>query len=240
VALAGNLFGCTSALLGTLPPETVASSRLDCYFPVPSGPNGAMYKRFVASDGAYEFVLPADWLQDQAVELAQARQQQQRAMGDEFGGELERRKAARGARAGSIPDVAFGPAAQSLGEGLENVSVVRSGPLPPGFTLRGSLGSPKEAADFLLSTAIAPPGSGRTATLLEAAEEQRGAGQPGVYSLEYVLERADGRKVRNFAVVAATRASRELVTLTALAPEAEAQTGKEEALRKIAGSFRLL
>jgi hypothetical protein len=48
--------------------------------------------------------------------------------------------------------------------------VVRS-QLPPSFSLRGNLGAPKEAAQLLLDTAIAPKGSGRTAVLLSAEEE---------------------------------------------------------------------
>ena len=42
--------------------------------------------------------------------------------------------------------------------------------LPSGFSLRGNLGPPEKAARLLLDSAIAPPGSGRTATLLSAEE----------------------------------------------------------------------
>lgn len=66
------------------------------------------------------------------------------------------------------PDVAY--AAPSQGQGLgagsgnvnvrENLSVIRSSVLP-GFTLRTTLGEPREAAERLLSTAIAPVGSGK-------------------------------------------------------------------------------
>jgi hypothetical protein len=48
--------------------------------------------------------------------------------------------------------------------------------------------------------AIAPPGSGRVARLVTAQEEARVDGSP-VFSLEYVLTRADGRRIRNIAVV---------------------------------------
>ena len=44
IALAGNLFGCTSAVLGSIPPDLVASSRLDTYYPV-RGKDGSMTKR---------------------------------------------------------------------------------------------------------------------------------------------------------------------------------------------------
>lgn len=43
---------------------------------------------------------------------------------------------------------------------MENVSLVKSG-LMPGFSLRGTLGEPREAAEKLLSTVIAPPDSGK-------------------------------------------------------------------------------
>lgn len=45
------------------------------------------------------------------------------------------------------------------GDGLENVSVVKS-QVMEGFSLRGTLGGPREAAEKLLSTFIAPPDSG--------------------------------------------------------------------------------
>jgi len=48
--------------------------------------------------------------------------------------------------------------------------------------------------------AIAPPGSGRVARLVTAQEEAQADGSP-VFSLEYVLARADGRRIRNIAVV---------------------------------------
>ena len=47
-------------------------------------------------------------------------------------------------------------------EGRENLSVIRSSVMP-GFSLRGTLGEPAEAAERLLRTAIAPPGSGKYA-----------------------------------------------------------------------------
>lgn len=43
---------------------------------------------------------------------------------------------------------------------MENVSLVKS-ELMPGFSLRKTLGEPKEAAEKLLSTVIAPPDSGK-------------------------------------------------------------------------------
>ena len=52
---------------------------------------------------------------------------------------------------------------------------------------------------------IAPAGSGRSAVLVRASDEVRGARLRSdgglVFTLEYVLTRADGRRVRNLAVV---------------------------------------
>ena len=78
------------------------------------------------------------------------------------------------------------------GTAQENVSVVRS-QLAPGFSLRGTLGAPTEAAERLLSTAIAPPGSGREYELISARAEQRrgaaaGAADSEVYVFEYTIK----------------------------------------------------
>ena len=65
---------------------------------------------------------------------------------------------------------AFGP---PRGDASENVSVVKS-KLPGRLSLR-SLGEPKEAAQRLLDTAIAPEGSGKVASLIDAIGETRGS-----------------------------------------------------------------
>ncbi|CAN0532404.1 unnamed protein product, partial [Ectocarpus sp. 12 AP-2014] len=72
------------------------------------------------------------------------------------------------------------------GDGIENVSVVKS-ELMPGFSLKRTLGDPKEAAEKILSTVIAPPDSGREWELLDAFEDNR---EPGglVYQFEYRIQ----------------------------------------------------
>lgn len=241
VALSGNLFGVTSALLGTLPEETLSSTRLDTYFPARG------FTRWVAPDQAYEFLVPQGWLQDQAVVLARAQQQVMPNTNES----LERQM--RAARQASMPnpkrklagpDVAFGPPERS-GDNTENVSVVRQR-LMAGFSLRRTLGEPQAAAERLLSTAIAPPGSGRTTELLSAGESLRpaprksGVANPEAglcYDLEYILTRQDGRRVHNLALIMAR--GDDLFTLTVLAPESE-WASKEDKLRRVAQSFRLL
>jgi PsbP len=91
------------------------------------------------------------------------------------------------------PLAAYGPPA---GTSQENVSVVKS-VLAAGFSLRGTLGAPQEAAERLLSTAIAPEGSGREWQLLSArAEQRRAAGDSGeqqqeVYRFEYTIHQGE-------------------------------------------------
>ena len=103
--------------------------------------------------------------------------------------------------------------------------------------MRGSLGAPAEAAQRLLDTAIAPEGSGRTAKLLGAREELRGASSLPHYIFEYDLIRADGKEIRNIAVIAAK--GEELFTLTVLAPKADWEK-KRESMSRMAETFRLL
>ena len=68
-----------------------------------------------------------------------------------------------------------------------------------------SSSSPKDAAEYLLQTSIAPVGSGRVGTLLDAIEVQRGKGT--VYQLEYRVERDTSKglgPLRAMSVVAVT------------------------------------
>jgi hypothetical protein len=89
--------------------------------------------RYVADDGTYELLLPADWLMDQSVVLAKAQRFQASTAGPSLGPGLNNQEVlglpgGGGARRnrGVIPDAAFGPAKSSLDSGLASVSVVRS------------------------------------------------------------------------------------------------------------------
>jgi len=118
-------------------------------------------------------------------------------------------KSRRATRPG--PDSAFGPAAS---DGRVNLSVVKSA-LMPGFTLRGTLGSPDNAAAVLLSTAISPPGSGKETKLISAAEDIRN-GMPA-YVFEYTVRK--GSTFYQHAISVIISRNDELITFTAVAPE---------------------
>ncbi|CBN74878.1 conserved unknown protein [Ectocarpus siliculosus] len=223
VALGGNLFGVTSALLGSVAPEASRDLRVDLLFPIGG------FKRFYSPEDGYEFMYPDTWVGDSGLALRRQR-------------DLEDLRAspaavarARQRRSSSAPEVAFGPQG---GDGIENVSVVKS-ELMPGFSLKRTLGDPKEAAEKILSTVIAPPGSGREWELLEAFEDNR---EPGglVYQFEYRVQGQRIRKpMRNVGVVAARGST--LFTVTVLAPEESwgGKGGRGEKFRQMANSFRL-
>jgi hypothetical protein len=125
--------------------------------------------------------------------------------------------------------VAFGP---PRGDSSENVSVVRSR-IPGSFTLRGTLGEPELAAQRLLDTAIAPPGSGKQSRLIKAFGEVRGSSE--VYQFEYVVTLKDGRRLHNACAIFDKDSV--LYTLTVLCPEDD-WDAKSDKLLQVAGSFR--
>eukprot|EP00953_Heterococcus_sp_UTEX-ZZ885_P022344 12369-Heterococcus_DN1.PRE.2 len=183
VALGGNLFGVTSGVLG-LAPEKAGQLKLDIIYPIKG------YKRCVNEGqqryNGFEFVFPQDWLADQAIALAE-QTERLKMLDPPSVAEIQRKQQ----RTTSLrPLAAYGPPA---GTSQENVSVVKS-VLAAGFSLRGTLGAPQEAAERLLSTAIAPEGSGREWQLLSArAEQRRPAGDSGeqqqeVYRFEYTIK----------------------------------------------------
>lgn len=71
----------------------------------------------------------------------------------------------------TYPLPAFGPPgrldSRGVSKGDTNVSVIVSKGLT-GFSLHGTLGTPTNAAETLLNVSMAPEGSGRIATLVNA------------------------------------------------------------------------
>ena len=257
IALTGNLFGLTSRILETIDADRVAQTGLDTYFP--RGP----YKRCKTS--TYTFVVPKEWVADTFLELAKA-QRQVRPLDYSMtstSGPQSLLQLPQQRKTTVLPDAAYGPTNGALSSsqqgrggrqaGDTNVSVIVSTGLS-GLTLRGTLGPPREAAETLLSNSIAPAGSGRTATLLEAVEvvketnirEKKTTASSSLpyYQFEYVVDRGPNRgpPLHNIAVIAASPAGDTLYTLTVVAPEATWNTSTEMAttLRTIATSFQLL
>ncbi|CAM9888083.1 unnamed protein product [Discosporangium mesarthrocarpum] len=221
VALGGNLFGVTSGVLGTLAPGAARDARLDVLFPIDG------FKRCYDEQDGYEFMYPQEWVGDTGLAL-QKEQDREGALGMSATTGRARQRRGLALR----PDAAFGPQG---GDGKENVSVVKS-QLLGGFSLSGTMGTPKEAAERLLSKFIAPPGSGKEWELLDAYGEERGQGGL-VYQFEYRVQ-GPGFQVHNFGVVAARGET--LFTLTVLAPEELwGDSRKAEKLRRIARSFKL-
>ena len=226
IALAGNLFGVTSRLLTTIPEEQVEATGLDTYFP------RGDYKRCQTQD--YTFVIPKEWVADTYVELAKAQRKVQ-----PLDYSMQERKSNGSAKLSTLPDSAYGPPGrlnQKGQPGDTNVSVIVNSGLS-GFTLRGTLGTPMDAAETLLSKSIAPEGSGKVATLIRSVEGRGGE----LYKFEYILDRGTrGPPLRNIAVIAASEKGDKFVTLTVVAPAKKWEDANNDTkLRKIADSFHL-
>lgn len=249
VALGGNLFGVTSALLSSSPSTADAArrARLDVIFPV----GGRL--RCVDERERFEFAYPRQWMGDATLARRRAdRQERERALAS-----LARERVSQGlpalrspgppssssssspASSSSSPPAvepvaAFGPPGST---GEENVSVVVA-PIMPGFSLE-QLGTPTEAATTFLERTVAPPGSGRVARLVSASAGRRpfGRGDPSVlyYAFEFGVKSPTFER-RNVSVLA-VRGDR-LYTLNTQAPEA-LWPRDGELLRATAGSFVL-
>lgn len=107
------------------------------------------------------------------------------------------------------PDVVF----HDIIEQTENVSVVMN-PVSGDKSLK-DLGTPSEVGYKLSKSAIAPPGSGREAELVDA--EAREVGDKLYYLLEYAVKLGDNQERHNLASVAVSRGK--LYTFSASTPE---------------------
>ena len=215
LALGANFVGVTSALMSNTNPELFRSLKVDRLYQV------AGYFRHVDDDDGYEFLYPQTWMADQTVMLANAKER-------ELPLALRERQRARLGRV--APNAAYGPMA---GDGRDNVSVIKSSVMD-GFTLAGTLGTPKEAAERLLANVIAAPGSGKTATLIDAYADTRD-GQPA-YVFEYTVQR--GEQFYQHSVSVIMSRGNALFTLTAVSPEAT-WAQQKAAVKAIAASFSL-
>ena len=121
-----------------------------------------------------------------------------------------------------------------MSQGDTNVSVIKS-TVGQDYSLSVAMKSPNEGASWLLENSIAPPQSGRKATLLNASEDGN-----GIYQFEYRVQRGErGPPLQAISVLGERRGT--LLTLNVVAPEREwsGNSKLEPKLRKIASSFHL-
>ena len=217
IALGANFLGMTEGLLGVAPKPVLILAKdagIDQIYAIKG------FKRYVSTENKYEFSYPSSWLQDQTIALNKVRSQ-------ELPASIRKRQQAT-QKAG--PDSAYGPAG---GNGRINLSVIKNNVMP-GFSLHTTLGNPREAAEKLLSTAIAPEGSGKVTKLLDAYEDT----ERNAYIFEYTVQKGENFFQHTISVIT-SRGGNELFTFTAVAPETKWDQYKE-ILSKSADSFKLL
>lgn len=222
LAFGANFLGITSTLMSNTSPALFQSLKLDQLYMIGG------FRRYVNNDDKYELIYPSQWEFDRDVLMAKLNMNEVPAS--------MREKTKR-----AFPDVALAPPAGSIVRSkLNNVSVIKSKVLP-GFQMRKTMGSPNDAAEFLLKNSIAPASSGKTFSLINAYE----ASEPGYgdvkYIFEYVVRKADtdGNIIFNqhsVSAIMAQESKNELFTLTFVAPDRDWVDRKDIAY-KIAESF---
>lgn len=236
-----NLWGSGSLVL-SLAPEASRDKRLDTFYPVgkpgypysagfPALDYGPGFKRYYDERGRYEFRYPATYVQDTSVYLRNADAAYTRRMMDPT---LAATPTARAPRRATGPEVAFGP---SGSRGEENLSVV-VGQLTPGFTLRGTLGPPQEAAERLLATTIAREGV-RQPTLLASRERVSARSGKPLYQFEYRVDYPASSQKPTYTVCVVGASRDTLFTFASRVPQ-DAWEVRAAALREAADSFVLL
>ena len=186
--------------------------------------------RYVDSEGRFEFRYPERWVQDKKVFMDNADAAYARRSMDPLLASLPSR---RPARSGVL--VGFGPPG---GDGSENLSLV-SGPLRPGFSLRGTLGAPDEAARQLLADTIAKEGV-REPSLLGATERRSDRSGRPLYQFEYRVDfpGSEAPPAHFVCVVGATEST--LFTLNARVPQPLWDATRAAETRQVAESFALV
>ncbi|KAL3791677.1 hypothetical protein HJC23_003934 [Cyclotella cryptica] len=213
IALIANFFGITSSILSLLPEDFSENFGLDYVYPRDG------FKRVTAQSNTgrgsiakCSFLIPKEWVADTGLALAQA----QRKVKDV---DLSMNS---NSKSGVLPDAAFGPPGRN---GDTNVSVIINTGVQ-NFSLKKSLGSPTDAAGFLISTKFRRP-----TTLLSAYEDSRGR-----YQFEYFVDRGErASPLRAISVIAEGSDGNSYITLTVVSPSNK----MDERLRKIVKSFKL-
>ena len=227
LAFGSNFLGVTSAVMSATRPEYFRSARLDQLYSVGG------FRRHVDVEDKYEYIFPENWLFDRSIMLADAR-------------ERDMPKTLRDRKQAPVrPDSAYGPDRGNgqPGDGRENLSVIKSNVMP-GFTLEGTLGEPKEAAERLLQNVIAPSGSGKKYALINAYSDNYD-GSP-VYIFEYTVQKEASMSSSNVpkggfyqhSISAIMSRGTELFTLTGVAPESKWEDQKQT-IKQIIESFRI-
>ena len=216
LALGANFLGITSALLSTSPgsEESILSDLYEI--------NG--FRRITSEALDYAFLVPSSWSPDLMV-------LQTKMKFKELPLELQQKSELQG-----MPDSAY-----TAGEGkarINNISVVKSVVLP-GFSLRQTLGPPKDALAYLAGKSLAPPGSGKQIDIVGAYQDEDPKGNER-YQFEYVVRKASWETGRHTLSAIMFRPSdNQLLTATVVVPENEWAARSEQA-EKMIKSFELL
>lgn len=237
IAPTTNLWGSGSFLL-SLAPEAARQQRLDTFYPVSNrrlypystgtlnyGPG---FKRYYDDSGRFEFRYPATYVSDRAVYLRNADAAYNRRMLATTGLSSSPRNKPRG------PEVAFGPADNTRDE---NLSVVE-GALAPGFSLRGTLGPPSEAAERLLRETIARQPVVEATTLLSASERVSARSGLPLYQFEYRVDYVSAQQPPSYTVCVVGASGDILYTFASRVP-ASVWAERANDLREAAASFVL-
>ncbi|EFJ05837.1 hypothetical protein SELMODRAFT_4187, partial [Selaginella moellendorffii] len=217
LGIGANFLGTTSFVLG-LNPEVARSLRLDVLYPVRG------FFRCFDTDKGFEFIYPQDWFGDQKI-LYRSIEKAEKERPLDLPALKEQRSPAKVL---VEPVTAFGPPGT---DGEVNVSVIVA-PILPSFSLE-QLGDAREAAKLILDKFIAPPGSKKTATLVDAST--RRDEKAVYYTLDYCVEAPTFFR-HNVAVYTSLKGK--LFSLNVQTPQAQWSHQREEFIQ-IANSFKV-
>jgi len=246
IAPATNLWGTGSFLL-SLAPQTARDAKLDTFYPISrrrlypysagylSYDSAGAFKRYVDDAQRFEFMFPATYVQDQAVFMKNQYAAYSRRMMDPTLAGTPSRNGVPSRRSQQGVAVAVGP---SGGTGEENLSVV-IGRLPPGFTLRGTFGSPEEGAQRLLEATINRQSVVAKTTLLAATERLSARSQLPLFQFEYRVDYTSESQPPSYTICVVGSARDELFTFASRVPAAVWDERAAD-LREAAESFVLV
>jgi hypothetical protein len=210
LAFGSNFLGSTSFIMTNTNPEYFRSLKFDQLYSIDG------FQRYVDVNN-YEVLFPDHWIIDQKTVIAKEMK-------------LEKPLQLQSSRTSVIPDLAY---TKPDSYGRENLSILKSKVLP-GFSIKGTLGSPEEAGPKLMEL-IAPTSSNKKYTLLNIYEK---SGMKPKYVVEYLIEKGDVFNQHCISVIAYKEPTLELYTLTAMAPESSWDK-ESDTIRKIADSFEI-